>query len=164
MKTGVEERYLTHIDHRLPEVKDSLLWLRRSLRIRKQGTWHDVLAPIFPGYLFLERDTVDSELYLKMKSIPGFSQFLPSNRNIKPLDDRDSSVLTHFLQFGQIVDKSLATYDENDRIRVVSGPLKGLEGRIVKVDRRKGRAKVILDMCRNSFTVDFGFELIAKPD
>ena len=54
--------------------------------------------------------------------------------------------------------KSIAYFDENKSIRIVSGPLKGLEGMIVHVDRRKGRAKVRLAMYDNSFEVDFGFD------
>ncbi|MFW5689149.1 MAG: KOW motif-containing protein, partial [Spirochaetota bacterium] len=46
-------------------------------------------------------------------------------------------------------------------IEVKEGPLAGLEGRIVKVDRRKQRAKVRLDLYQESFLVDFGFELLA---
>jgi transcriptional antiterminator NusG len=138
----------------------SLLWPRRSLRIRRKGEWKKYLAPIFPGYFFLELEKVDLQTYSRMKSLPGFSQFLPSNRNIKPLDQHDTSLLAHFLQFGEVVDQSIVTYDENDRIVVLAGPLKGLEGRITKVDRRKNRAKVVLDLCKNSFTLDFGFELL----
>ncbi|MCX7031488.1 MAG: KOW motif-containing protein, partial [Spirochaetes bacterium] len=57
-------------------------------------------------------------------------------------------------------DKSVVTFDENRRIRVVSGPLQGLEGSIVKVDRRKGRAKVRLDIYADAFEIDFGFEIL----
>ena len=52
------------------------------------------------------------------------------------------------------------TFDENRRIRVVSGPLQGLEGRIVKVDRRKGRARVRLDIYADAFEIDLGFEIL----
>jgi transcriptional antiterminator NusG len=62
--------------------------------------------------------------------------------------------------FGQVIDKSVVYFDTGKRIRVVSGPLKELEGKIVKVDRRKGRAKVKLDMFENEFLIDFGFEAL----
>jgi transcriptional antiterminator NusG len=58
------------------------------------------------------------------------------------------------------VEKSAAYFDENRRIRVISGPLKNLEGMIVRVDRRKGRARVRLEMYEDSFEVDFGFEAL----
>ncbi len=54
----------------------------------------------------------------------------------------------------------MAFFDENKRIRIVAGPLKNLEGMIVRVDRRKGRARVRLALYEDSFEVDFGFEAL----
>ncbi|HTP60018.1 MAG TPA: KOW motif-containing protein, partial [Spirochaetia bacterium] len=69
------------------------------------------------------------------------------------------------LGFGEIVDKSMVYFDQDRRIRVVSGPLKGLEGRIVRVDRRKGRARVRLELYQDSFEIDFGFDSMeAAPE
>ena len=138
----------------------SFIWLRRSLRIRKRGEWVETIAPIFPGYLFVEAQEISPELFMQVKRIPGFFRFLQSNENIEPLSDSDKKLLSHFLSFGQVVDKSVVYFDECKRIRVVSGPLKELEGKIVKVDRRKGRAKVKLDMFEDSFLIDFGFEAL----
>ncbi|MCL2557796.1 MAG: antitermination protein NusG, partial [Treponema sp.] len=39
-------------------------------------------------------------------------------------------------------------------------PLKGLEGRIIKVDKRKKRAKIRLDLYDESFAIDLAFEII----
>jgi transcriptional antiterminator NusG len=36
----------------------------------------------------------------------------------------------------------------------------GLEGKIVKVDKRKGRAKIKLDLYNDSFAIDLAFEVI----
>jgi transcriptional antiterminator NusG len=55
-------------------------------------------------------------------------------------------------------------FNENSRIVVVEGPLMGLEGRIIKVDKRKGRAKIKLDMYEDSFTCDLAFEIIGALD
>jgi transcriptional antiterminator NusG len=51
-------------------------------------------------------------------------------------------------------------FNENSRIVVVEGPLVGLEGRIIKVDKRKGRAKISLDLYNDSFAIDLAFEVI----
>ena len=156
--TGSEARFLALAGQQLREANARLLWPRRSLRIRRLGTWHESLAPIFPSYVFLQADAVDPALYSGLRRAPGFVRFLPSNEKIAPLERRDQDLLSHFLSFGEIVKKSVAYFDENKSIRIVSGPLKGLEGKIVHVDRRKGRAKVRLAMYDNSFEVDFGFD------
>ena len=160
VKTRGEDEYLQRAGHLLEENEATLVWPRRNLRIRRRGEWRDVVAPIFPSYLFLEAEEVTPSLYERFRRIPGFYRFLISNDNIVPMSSEDRTLLTHFLSFGEIVDKSVVYFDENNRIRIVSGPLQGLEGRIVKVDRRKGRAKVKLDIYSDSFLIDLGFEAL----
>jgi transcriptional antiterminator NusG len=160
--TGSEEQYLAGARKNVEGTETQLLWPRRSLRIRRAGRWQESLAPIFSSYIFLQAPDVDPEIYAALKRQPGFVRFLLSNDNIVSLDRKDQDLLSHFLSFGEIVKKSTAYFDENKRIRVVAGPLKDLEGLIVRVDRRKGRARVRLQMYENSFEVDFGFEALEK--
>jgi transcriptional antiterminator NusG len=158
--TGNEARFLALAERTLSGSEARLLWPRRSLRIRKAGVWRDSVSPIFPSYVFLQSAGVDPDLYAAVRRTPGFVRFLPSNEGLAPLEQKDQTLLSHFLSFGEVVEKSAAYFDENRRIRVISGPLKNLEGMIVKVDRRKGRARVRLEMYEDSFEVDFGFEAL----
>ncbi len=163
--TGDEEKFLSLARRAGLPANLQLIWPRRSLRIRRRGIWRDSLAPIFPSYVFIKADAIDADVYGKLRKTPGFVRFLQSNENIVPMEKKDQELLVHFLDFGEIVHKSLAVFDRDKRIRIVSGPLMGLEGRIVKVDRRKGRAKVKLELYTNSFDVDFGFEVLEEaPD
>jgi transcriptional antiterminator NusG len=158
--TGNEARFVALAGRKLAGSGVRLVWPRRSLRIRRGGIWRESVAPIFPSYVFLQSPEVDPDLYAGLKRTPGFVRFLPSNEALAPLEQKDQGLLTHFLSFGEVVQKSAAIFDENKRIRVISGPLKNLEGRIVRVDRRKGRARVRLEMYEDSFEVDFGFEAL----
>ncbi len=141
-----------------------LLWPRRRLTIIKRGVRKQVLAPIFPGYLFYEAESVSPGAFGLLKRFSGFIKFLKDNHNIQPLAGEDRELLLHFISFGEIVDRSKVYLDANRRVRVASGPLKGLEGRIVKVDKRKGRAKVRLSLYENSFLIDFGFDLLSAAE
>lgn len=160
--TGDEGKVLFLANRRLRDQPVKLHWPRRSLAIRKAGIVKDSLAPLFPSYLFVQGEQIDPEVYWILRRIPGFIRFLPSNEKPRPMDGRDQELLCHFLSFGEIVEKSRVFFDENNRIRVLSGPMSGLEGRVVKVDRRKRRAKLTLDMYGDSFTVDLGFDVIEK--
>jgi transcriptional antiterminator NusG len=158
--TGNEARFLQIAERVLAGTGVRLLWPRRSLRIRRAGSWRDSIAPIFSSYVFLQAATFDPGVYADLKRTPGFVRFLPSNEAAAPLGLKDQELLSHFLSFGEVVEKSTAVFDENKRIRVISGPLRNLEGLIVRVDRRKGRARVRLEMYEDSFEVDFGFEAL----
>ncbi len=141
----------------------SFFWPRRKLTIRRKGRRVETLAAVFPGYVFIDAESISSQMYRSLKNLPGFYRFLESNDRIRPLTGRDEEIVAHLVKFGGVIGKSTVTVDENQRIRVLHGPLEGLEGMIVKVDKRKQRAKVRLDLYNESFLVDFGFELLA-PD
>ena len=160
LKTRSEDEFIARAESMLDDGEARFIWLRRSLRIRKRGECIETLAPIFPGYLFVEAQEISPELLLRVRRIPGFFRFLQNNENIVPLSQDDVQLISHFLSFGQVVEKSVVYFDAGKRIRVVSGPLKELEGKIIKVDRRKGRAKVKLDMFEHAFLIDFGFEAL----
>jgi len=160
VRTGSEEDFLSRVESMFDDSEARCIWLRRSLRIRRRGHWIETLVPIFPGYIFIEAEEISPTHFLRFKPIPGFIRFLQSNENIESLSEADKKLLLHFLSFGQVVEKSTVYFDEGSKIRVLSGPLKELEGKIIKVDRRKGRAKVKLDMFENSFLIDFGFEVL----
>lgn len=164
--TGGEEKYLNLARIALQSLDPQqtsgsiLIWPRRRLRIRKNGVERDSLAPIFPGYVFLETTDLSTEMYWSLRRIAGFGKYLRDNNHLEPLSGYDSRLLHHFLSFGEVVEKSSVYYDENRRIRVIDGALKGLEGHIVKVDRRKRRARVALALYDRSFLIDFGFEVL----
>jgi transcriptional antiterminator NusG len=144
----------------LPGVR--LFWPRRSLKVRRGGRWREVLQPVFPGYLFVEAESVAGDAYQKLRLLPGFLRFLPSNQDVQPVSERDARPLAQLMRYGEVIRKSTAVFDEQNRIRIIEGPLKDLEGLIVKVDRRKGRAKVKLDLYDESRLVDFGFTSLEK--
>lgn len=135
---------------------------KRVLREHKGGKTVQRSRCVFPGYVFLETEELDHATRWALRRVRGFLRFLKETGDPSPLNDRDRQLLLRFISFGKAADISRVTFDENDRISVLDGPLKGLEGQIVKVDRRRGRAKVKLDLCEQGFLVDFGFEAVAK--
>ena len=137
---------------------------KRMLPVRRKGKVKKELLPVFAGYVFIESEDIldDLDFYWLLRKTAGFIRFLRDNTAPMPLNDRERLLLRHFMSFGEYADTSKVTFNENDRIVVLSGPLKGLEGQIVKVNRRKGRAKVKLDLCETGFLIDLGFETVER--
>ena len=163
VKSRCEDEYVRRLRSDPSLVQVVVLVPKRTVILRKGGIKRRGTAPVFPGYIFLGMDSaVSPELRWLLRKTPDFYRFLPSNQEPVPLGGRDLDLLTHFISFGERADTSKVAFDENDRIVVMEGPLKGLEGLIVKVDRRKGRAKVRLDMCRNSFLIDLAFSVVDR--
>jgi transcriptional antiterminator NusG len=164
VRTGGEEKYRRQAEKLLTPGRGELFWPRRSLRVRRAGSWRETVAPIFPGYLFLRAEALESGLFRELKALPGFTRFLRDNGDVEPLGERDLALLLNFLSFGEVVRPSRVRFDAERRIQVLDGPLKALEGRIVRVDRRKRRARVRLELYENSFLIDFGFEDLAPTN
>jgi len=145
--TGKEKEYRLFANSLVPVEQQAKLYIpTRRMVIRRRGTEIAEERPVYSGYIFLVSDTMS-----------------PDGRP-QGIRTEDLEVLHHLLSHGEILGISRARYDENMRIQVIEGPLKGLEGRIVRVDKRKRRARVRLDLYNNSFEVDFGFELIEERE
>jgi transcription termination/antitermination protein NusG len=137
---------------------------KKLMPIRRKGKNLKKLMPVFPGYVFIESEDILDELdtFWAIRRTSGFIRFLRESASPTPLSDRDVSLLRRFMSLGEYADTSKVTFDENDRIVVLEGPLKGLEGLITKVNRRKGRAKIRLDMYGEAFPIDLGFEVVER--
>jgi transcriptional antiterminator NusG len=162
VKTREESKFMALVTNRHAAEPLLVHFPRRSLTIRRLGKTRQVEAPIFPGYIFLSGQDLPTEVYWNIKRIPGFFRFLNNNQDIRPIEGDDRELLLHFLSFGEVIRKSRVKFDVDSRITVIDGPLKGLEGRIMKVDKRKGRAKIKLDMYENTFLVDLGIEILGE--
>ncbi|WP_159438800.1 antiterminator LoaP [Alkalispirochaeta americana] len=170
--TGEEQLFMQRVEKQIHRISGApgipacrLRWPRRTLTIRRKGKRVTTIQPIFPGYLFLETPEVTPELYHLLRRSSGFIRFLPENHALIPLEAKELRLVQHLLSFGDVLKESTVTFDTNNRIVVKAGPLQGLEGRIVKVDKRKGRAKVQLDLYDTAFLIDLGFRALEKaPD
>jgi transcriptional antiterminator NusG len=166
VKTRAEEKYIKLFNALHPEISLNIYFPKRKIDIRRKGALIHSTPAVFPGYIFVELEADDDILkyHWDFRRTEGFFRFLKSNQNIQALQNKDLEVVLHFIKnAGSVADKSKVYFDENARIVVTEGPLMGLEGNIIKVDKRKGRAKIKLDLYDESFVIDLAFELIGTP-
>ncbi len=140
----------------------SLTFPRRKLMVRKQGKVTEKEAPLFPGYLFFRTDEVHPDHLKAVRETPGVYCFLKTDGVLSPLYREEEEQLNLFMRSGEIAGISEIDFQENNTITVTKGPLKGQEGLIVKIDKRKKRAKVRLSLYKEAFLVDFGFDFVRK--
>ncbi|UTY27683.1 antiterminator LoaP [Treponema putidum] len=164
VSTGKEKKFIEDAEskNKFDEIPYSIVFPQRVLKIRKAGKVTEKQLAVFAGYLFIGTDGISRELYQHIKKCKGFYRFLPNNQEPKSLQGRDLEILNQFISFGGVAKISQVIFDENDRIKIIEGPLSGLEGYIVRVNKRKERATICLDMCETSFSIDLGFEEISK--
>ena len=163
--TGREQAFIDALQKKAPELAQAhnFIYLTRELYIRRQGKTLRELQPVFPSYIIMQTTgTVDGQTVLALKTLPDFYHFLKSNTEITALSGNDLSIIQHFLGLGPRIGPSLVRFDQDDRIVVIEGPLKGIEGSIIKVDRRKQRAKIQVAFAGGVHTMDLSFEDIEK--
>jgi len=157
-----EEAFLRLSNRLILDEGVAMVYPRRRMEQLKRGQRVMSEVALFPGYVFLRADAgLDGDLFARVKKLPKFTHFLRQGEQVSEVRGKDLELLSHFLRFGEVTPTSQVVYDENQRIRVLSGPMVGMEGLIVHVDKRKRRAKIRLDFDHGTFTVTLGFELMA---
>ena len=96
-------------------------------------------APLFPGYLFCKFDPYDRLPILKT---PGVIQIVGSNHVPMPVDDNEISAVQTLLASG-ISNQPWPFLEIGDRVRIESGPLRGMEGILISF---KGRHRLLISV------------------
>jgi transcriptional antiterminator NusG len=126
----------------LPEVHT---WSRRV------GARHTIRTPMFPGYLFV-RAALDKHRYLDLLKVHGVVRVLEDGwTRLTPVPDAEIDAI-------QLIAASVvfpcAHLRGGERVRVLDGPLAGVEGVFVHDKPSKGRLVVSVDMLGRSIAVE----------
>ena len=133
---------------------------RRAIQIKKNGIWERVEKPLFPGYFFVDTDDVE-KLSDEVRKIEGFNQILTTEKEFFPLEQKDATFIDKLYNREGLFDVSEGII-EGDQIVITSGPLKGQEGSIRKIDRHKRLAYLEFTMFDQVVKVSVGLEIVEK--
>ncbi len=129
---------------------------------RYQGKWHVEEKILFPGYVFLVTEQIE-ELIQELSRVVGSSRILKTGDEIVPLTDEEVALLLRMGNKDQKVEMSIGVI-ENDKVRITSGPLVGMEGAIKKINRHKRIAWLSIEMFGSITDCQVGLEIIEKID
>jgi len=149
----VKERIMYRFDDRLRAVVP-----KRILRERKGGSWRIVKRVLFPGYVLIN-GRIDVDLYYSMKSVPGLLKLIKSGYDPVSITEEEIRILSRLMSNGEEIGISSAL-DEGGRIRITDGPLLAMEGYIKEINRRKGRAKVVINFLGEERTVELAVTVL----
>jgi transcription termination/antitermination protein NusG len=124
---------------------------------------------MFPGYVLIKTN-MNTDIFYKIKTIPkcyrivnnGTIYSKDNGEYYSTIDEEEMAPIIQLLGNGEIVDYS-RVYLENSKVFVKSGPLKGMEGIIKKVDKHKNRAKILLYFLGVQKIIDVGVEIHSIP-
>ena len=123
---------------------------------------HEVIRErLFPGYLFLF-GALDDMIYHKIIRNRRVSQFLKVGDTLYALPEKEWHLIGELCNGEGVVELSEVDFDENDRIFVISGAMKNLAGKVVKVNKRKRFAVVEMTFMGQAIRMQFHFTMLQK--
>lgn len=124
------------------------------------GEWHIQERILFPGYVFLIAQNLEC-LVNGLKKVIGLTKLIGIGDQIVPLVQEEVELLMRIGTDKQLVEMSSGII-ENDRVRILSGPLMGMEGNIRRIDRHKRIAYLEIEMFGRTVEMKVGLEIIRK--
>ena len=131
---------------------------KRKLRERRFGRWSNVIRPLFPGYVLINGD-MNTDNYYRLKRIPGLLKLMKTDIMPHPINYWEMEIINKLICNDETIGYS-NVLKKNGRVVVVDGPLMSMEGRIVGVNYRKGRAKVNLKFMGEPRVVELGINML----
>ncbi|MCK0471879.1 antiterminator LoaP [Halalkalibacter sp. APA_J-10(15)] len=128
----------------------------RIMLERKRGIVKKVERKLFLGYVFIEA-SMDYKLYYKLKRIPDYNKILSHHdENFSKVPLSEISNIKSMLDKDYTIQISFAKLSEAGLI-FTSGPLKGREDKIKKLNIRRNRARVGFNINGKEKHIDLSF-------
>lgn len=159
----------------------------RHMRKKFHGKWVDTHEKLLPGYVFITTENA-KELFLELKKVPMLTKLVGRDEEyFVKLPEQDVEWLEKFMSCGGQKDSrnasaktgagsgemaadsqkyevglSQISIDEGNEIRIVSGPLKNMEGMIRKIHLHRRVAEVEVPFMNRRTVIYLGIELLER--
>jgi transcription antitermination factor NusG len=151
-----------------PKVEEGLRQRRFEVflpRVRVSSRRRDrrlVLArPLFPGYVFL-RFAPSREAYIRVASIDGVARIIGERwDSLSVIPDEQLDAVRRLVTSDDRA-RAVPWIGTGDRVRIVAGPLEGLEGLVQLWHRGRATFVVSVDLLQRSVAVEVAAEVVEK--
>lgn len=167
VKTGKEQQAIDDIKKYKSQEADFDVFAPYRKELRKyKSVFKEVTVRCFPGYLFVETDDA-KKLFFDLYWVPGFTKLLGREGltyNFVPLDEDESRMIDILYNAGSGRTTPISDIEvvEGEKIRIVTGPLMGIESTIKKVNLHKRLVTVEFMLCNRKVEAQVGINIITK--
>lgn len=119
------------IDYYLPLTTEYRQWSDRKKKVQ---------VPLFSSYIFVSADALT---YYTALNIPGIVRFIHFGGQAAVMTEKAMCELQQIVTSGYVLSENTETFTEGEEIMIMSGPLKGFEGIML---RTKGQTAVIIQV------------------
>ena len=170
VKTGKEDKTIEDIKkYKKDQDYDFEIFspYRESLR-KYNGQYKVVKERCFPGYIFVETNDI-KQLFFDLYWVEGYTRLLGregTSYNFVPLNKDESRMID--ILYNANTDRTTEISDieviEGDKIRIVDGPLMGIQSEIKKVNLHKRTVTIEFELCNRTVEAKIGINIITKID
>lgn len=144
-KTGAEAKLVKLLKKDMRDYMQmelEVIYPTRLMNQRKQGQWKRVEQPLLPGYVFIYlQDEIPFPLFIVKQEREAYKILRNSDGTIE-LRLGDMQYAMWVYNHGGKFVPSTVVFKDGQIVKVLDGPLKDMEGRIVKLDRHHKRVVV----------------------
>ena len=165
VKTGKEEKTIIDIKKQLKDLSEYDVFAPYRKVLKKyKGVKKEVIERCFPGYIFVNTDK-PKELFIALYWTPGFTKLLGREgltNNFVPLNEDESRMIDilYSENADHITEISDIQVKEGQTIKVLSGPLMGLETQIKKINLHKRTVTIEFPFCGRAVTTQVGINIV----
>jgi len=146
--SGFEEQVAESLRQRIESLQmsdkifDVLVPIEKQVEMRG-GKRRTVEKKIFPGYVLVDMIVTDDSWYV-VRNTPNVTGFIGFGVRPTPLSEKELKEIRTRMS----VEEPSFEIDlkVDDLVRIEDGALKGFEGKVVEVDPKKGKIKVLVSM------------------
>lgn len=128
----------------------------------KDGVKKEKIKKMFPGYLLVEMIMSDEAWYV-VRNTPGVTGFIGSSgRGAKPTPLSPQEIDKVLSQIGMSRVDIESEVAEGDKVTIIDGPFKGMEGKVDNIDLQAQKMAVLIDLFGQETPVEVDFSQISK--
>lgn len=141
---------------------------QKIIRKKVRGIWTDRIEKVFPGYVFIESDD-PSTLFTALKKVPRFTRLLGRSKEGEyyiTLTKEECNYVDILAgrESDRMVGISDITIEPGKQVKVLTGPLAGVKGEVIKYDLHKRLAYINIEMCGRPCEVKVGINIIVEAN
>lgn len=155
VQTGSEEKVKEWCNFFFMPSEVEVLVPKRLLIERKDGQLYKREHILFPGYVLINTGDIE-QISSRFSQIPQVYKILKNEQEFLKIPHEEISYLLKILNSTDTIGLSTVHVRDDQKLEVIEGPLKYLEGNILKVNRRKKRVRVNLNWLGKSKGIDLG--------
>jgi len=162
--SGYEENVAQNLRQRIEsmDMEDRIfnVLVPKEKKIKIQNGKRKIIEEkIFPGYVLVEMVVTDDSWYA-VRNTPNVTGFIGTGTTPTPISEQEIKSLQK--RMGVEEPKYKVDVQVDTPVRVVDGPFKNLEGKVIEVDKERGKIKVLISMFGRETPTELDFLQVAK--